>query len=363
MWGFAEPGRSAHAAHIAPRGIRQRPVRDPNSNRQLESWVKMSQPQPGKASGIPLPNSISPEARRYLSGSPAYGDDKPPTDLTDIEAWLKYVESKDAVVAEALGAAMPAELPVERSESQINGVTIYVIRPTFVPDDADTPIYLDFHGGGLIMGGGELCKLMATGGALRRRMITWAVDYRMPPLHPYPAALDDCIATYRRALEHRAPEDIFVGGGSAGGNLAAALLLRTKNEGLPMPAALVLITPEVDLTESGDSFNTLLGLDPILSPLMQVNLLYANGHDLADPYLSPLFGDVAGFPPTFLQTGTRDLFLSNTVRMHRALRSAGVDAELHVFEAMPHGGFGGTTPEDQDLVTEVSHFLKQHGRT
>ena len=127
-----------------------------------------------------------------------------------------------------------------------------------------------------------------------------------------------------------------------------------------MPAALVLGTPEVDLTESGDSFHTILGLDPVLSPLIHVNRLYADGHDLAHPYLSPLFGDVTGFPPTFLHTGTRDLFLSNTVRMHRKLRAAGVEAELHVFEAMPHGGFGGMTPEDQDLATEIKHFLDRH---
>jgi len=329
---------------------------------QLESQVSMTRSQLGDVSGIPFPTSISQEARQYLSGSPAYGGDSPPADLTDTEAWLQYVKSRNKIVAEALGKAMPAELPVERSEFQIGGVTNFVIRPTSVPDDPETPIFLELHGGGLIMGGGELCRLMATGGALRRNMITWSVDYRMPPLHPYPAALDDCIATYRKALENRAPEDIFVGGGSAGGNLAASLLLRAKDEGLPMPAALVLITPEVDLTESGDSFHTLLGLDPILSPLMQVNLLYANGHDLSDPYLSPLFGDVTGFPPTLLQTGTRDLFLSNTVRMHRKLRAAGVEAELHVFEAMPHGGFGGMTPEDQDLAREVGLFLQSHRR-
>jgi epsilon-lactone hydrolase len=322
----------------------------------------MTRSQLGDGSGIPLPTSISPEALQYLSGSPAYGDDSPPADLTDTEAWLQYVKSRNNIVAEALGKAMPAELPVERSEFQIGGVTNFVIRPTSVPDDPETPIFLELHGGGLIMGGGELCRLMATGGALRRNMITWSVDYRMPPLHPYPAALDDCMATYCKALENRAPEDIFVGGGSAGGNLAAALLLRAKDEGLPMPAALVLITPEVDLTESGDSFHTLLGLDPILSPLMQVNLLYANGHDLSHPYLSPLFGDVTGFPPTLLQTGTRDLFLSNTVRMHRKLRAAGVEAELHVFEAMPHGGFGGRTSEDQDLAREVGLFLQSHSR-
>jgi acetyl esterase/lipase len=193
-------------------------------------------------------------------------------------------------------------------------------------------------------------------------MIHWAVDYRMPPLHPYPASLDDCMAVYRALLEARDPHDIFIGGGSAGGNLAAALVVRARDEGLPMPAGLVLITPEVDLTESGDSFATNLGIDNVLGLLMQTNLLYANGHDLAHPYLSPLFADVSGFPPTFLQAGTRDLFLSNTVRMHRKLRDAGVNAELHLWEAMPHGGFGGA-PEDIEVRIEVRRFLDRLRRS
>jgi len=103
------------------------------------------------------------------------------------------------------------------------------------------------------------------------------------------------------------------------------------------------------------------GVDNTLGRLLEVNRLYANGHDLADPYLSPLFGDLTGFPPTFLHTGTRDLFLSNTVRMHRRLRAAGVDAELHVFEAMPHGGFRGA-PEDEELRCEIRRFLDRHRR-
>jgi acetyl esterase/lipase len=165
------------------------------------------------------------------------------------------------------------------------------------------------------------------------------------------------MTVYRRLLRERRPEQIFVGGGSAGGNLAAAVIVRAKDEGLPMPAGLVLISPEVDLTESGDSFLTLLGIDNALTgSLMQANLLYANGHDLAHPYLSPLFADMSGFPPTFLQAGTRDLFLSNAVRMHRRLRAARVAAELHVFEAMPHGGFGGA-PEDLEMRGEVRRFI------
>jgi acetyl esterase/lipase len=87
------------------------------------------------------------------------------------------------------------------------------------------------------------------------------------------------------------------------------------------------------------------------------NRLYAGGADLSHRYLSPLFGSHEGFPPTFLQSGTRDLFLSNAVRMHRSLRRSNIAAELHVFEAMPHGGFGGATPEDAELNDEVVRFV------
>ena len=112
----------------------------------------------------------------------------------------------------------------------------------------------------------------------------------------------------------------------------------------------------------GDSFQTNLGVDTVLTgSLMPANLLYANGHDLSDPSISPLFADFTkGFPPTFLQTGTRDLFLSNAVRMHRALRAADIVAELHVIEAGPHGGFFGTAPEDEEIVQELRRFLESH---
>ncbi len=179
--------------------------------------------------------------------------------------------------------------------------------------------FLDIHGGGFVVGGGDACRVLGTKAAAMVRMRTWSVDYRMPPEHPYPAALDDCITVYRRLLEVQTPGRIVVGGGSAGGNLAAALVLRARDEGLPLPGALVLLSPEADLTESGDSFQTNLGIDAVLqSSLGESIALYAGGHDLTDPYLSPLFGDFTPpFPPTFLCTGTRDLFLSNTVRMHR----------------------------------------------
>ena len=311
-----------------------------------------TRPQP------PVPTSVSDEARRYLASTP-YAESKFP-ELDDDEGWLEFIAARDGELAQRFGGF---ELPVAADEVVIGGVRTDVLRAAGVTDAPDDPVYLSFHGGALVLGGGDACRLMGSVAAMSSGMVTWAPDYRMPPPHPYPAALDDAVAVYRVLLEQRAPRDIVVGGGSAGGNLAAALLVRAKDEGLPMPGALVLLTPEVDLTESGDSFQTNLGIDNVLGPLSVVNDLYANGHDLAHPYLSPLFADVTGFPPTYLQTGTRDLFLSNTVRMHRKLRAAGVDAELHVFEAMPHGGFGGATPEDLEAQAELRRFLDRHRRS
>ncbi|TCP30105.1 acetyl esterase/lipase [Sphingomonas sp. BK235] len=218
--------------------------------------------------------------------------------------------------------------------------------------------YIDFHGGALVFGGGDACIAQARMQADQLGVLCYGVDYRTPPEHPYPVALDDATAAYRYVLERHAPTRVVVGGRSAGGNLAAAMLLRAKEEALPMPAGLVLLSPQVDLTESGDSFQVNRMIDVVLpGSLMRNNQLYGGGAELSHPHLSPLFGDLTGFPPSFLQSGTRDLFLSNTVRMHRALRQVGVGAELHVFEAMPHGGFMGNTPEDRELAGEVTRFV------
>jgi len=184
----------------------------------------------------------------------------------------------------------------------------------------------------------------------------------MPPDHPFPAGLDDCLTAYEALLADHRPEEIIVGGASAGGNLAAALILRARDDALPLPAAAVLMTPGVDLTASGDSLQTNRGLDPLIpdgsSPAFG---MYAAGHDLTDPYVSPLYGDFTkGFPPTILTTGTRDMLLSDTVRMHRTLRVAGVPADLHVTEAGGHGGFFGMAPEDRQLEQEIRRFVDSH---
>ena len=316
------------------------------------------------ARDIPVPSSISPEAQAILAMGPLVPESEYPP-LEDHDAWRAMIAKRESVVLQMLSqAGTPgtggSPLATQIDEIDLGGFPVYVIRPAGVSPD-DRRVYLDIHGGGWIQGGGEICR----SAALRTSPIygapVWAVDYRMPPDHPYPVPLDDCLTAYRALLARRAPGEIIVGGVSAGGNLAAALILRARDEGLPLPAAVVLNTPATDLTGAGDTWQTNLGLDPLLTGDFQpAILLYAAGHDLREPYISPLFGDLKGFPPTFLSSGTRDRLLSDTVRMHRALRAAGVPADLHVQEAAGHGGFLGQAPEDREFFQEIRRFLGEH---
>ncbi|MGO8864317.1 MAG: alpha/beta hydrolase [Acidimicrobiales bacterium] len=321
----------------------------------------MTEPRPTlhvPARDIPVPSSVSAEAQAVLAMPPMEEVVYPPLD--DLEAWRKMIADYDHTVAAMLGDRV-SSAPVTTEELDLGGLVVYVITPNGLAGD-DRRAYLDIHGGAFIHGAGSTCRSMGISTATRVGARVWAVDYRMPPDHPFPAALDDCLAAYRRLLEDHRPQEIIVGGASAGGNLAAALVLRARDAGLELPAAVVLLTPGVDLTASGDSLHTNLGLDPLLRGSgVSAFLLYAAGHDLTDPYVSPLFGDFTkGFPPTILTTGTRDLLLSDTVRMHRALRAAGVPAELHVTEAAGHGGFFGAAPEDEEIAREIRRFAESH---
>lgn len=310
---------------------------------------------------IPVPTSVSAEARGVLER--LVGDEGVPLNAMhsmpspeDYDGWLAVKAAADEQYAAAL-KELAGTLRSAVEMIRVGSAMIHVASPEepLTPERA----YIDFHGGAFVFGGGEACRAGAQMQADQHGVLCYGIDYRMPPEHPYPAALDDAIAAYRHVLQHHAPSDIVVGGRSAGGNLAIAMLLRARDEGLPLPAGLILLSPQVDLTESGDSFHVNRLVDVVLpGSLMANNLLYADGADRSHPYLSPLFGDLVGMPLTFLQSGTRDLFLSNTVRMHRALRSAGVGAELHIFEAMPHGGFMGNTQEDRELAEEVVRFAK-----
>ena len=174
--------------------------------------------------------------------------------------------------------------------------------------------------------------------------------------------MDDVVAVWTELLKTRNPTTMALGGTSAGGNLTLAAALRLKDLGLPLPAAIMLGTPAVDMNKTGDSRFLNDGVDHGLAwdgVAAEAVKIYANGHDYSDPYLSPIHGDVSGFPPTYLVTGTRDLLLSDTVLMHAKLRRAGVHADLHVYEGFAHADylrFYGT-PESEQHFAELKQFL------
>lgn len=249
---------------------------------------------------VPFPASISDEARAALQR--LVGDDGVPLNALhvmpapdDVDAWMRVKAAADAHYTAAVGQ-LAGHLRSNVETIRAGDADLHVATPEAAASDECA--YIDLHGGGLIVGGGAACRAGAQMQADRLGVRCYGVDYRMPPEHPYPAALDDCIAAYALVLGRHAPENIVIGGRSAGGNLAAAMVLRARDEGLPLPAALVLLSPEADLTESGDSFETNRLVDVVLpASLMPNNLLYANGADLAHPYLSPLFGEFLGrFP-------------------------------------------------------------------
>src|SRR6478735_3746093 len=188
----------------------------------------------------------------------------------------------------------------------------------------------------------------------------------MPPEAYFPAALDDAIAVWKAAQSMAPARNMAIFGSSAGGGLTLSMVHKIKKDGLPLPGAIAPGTPMADLTEAGDTFYTNAMMDNVLiargASCDTRARLYANGHDLKDPLLSPVYGDMRGFPPTMLLSGTRDLLLSNTVRMHRKLRQAGVESVLEVFEGMAHGGWyrDASVPESKDAFEEIARFFDKH---
>jgi monoterpene epsilon-lactone hydrolase len=221
------------------------------------------------------------------------------------------------------------------------------------------------HGDGYIFGPGEAgtaeAMLMAAFGGYK----VLSIDYRMPPDAPYPAGMDDLTAAWRALVATTDPRRIAVEGTSSGGGMVLSLMLRAKAEGLPLPATIAPGTPASDLTEASDSYKTNEWVDNVLVCVVcypkRVSQLYAHGHDLKDPQLSPIYGDFRGLPPAILTTGTRDLFLSNTVRAHRKLRRAGVEADLQVYEGLSHAQYlFPTHTVSKEAFSEIMRFFDAH---
>ena len=319
-------------------------------------------PREVPAKSLPVPGTVSPEMQAIIGQPLRTNWDKPPTTP---EGWRALAESNVAAVAPQI-PAMAERMRVTIAPSVLDGVRIYTITPADMPEANRNRLAVHVHGGCYVLNPREAALPEAIFLAGFARMTVIAVDYRMPPEAYFPAALDDAMTVYRAAVKRVPPGNVAVFGSSAGGALTLEMMLRAKQDGLPMPGAIAPGTPMSDVTKQGDSFQTNALVDNVLVSsdgfCDAATRFYANGHDLADPLLSPVYGDVRGFPPTILTTGTRDLLLSNTVRMHRALRRAGTEAVLQVFEGQSHAQYyrDDRVPEVQEAFGEIARFFDRH---
>jgi epsilon-lactone hydrolase len=311
---------------------------------------------------IPVPDSVSPQMQKLIAAplSPTWNV-IPKT----AEEWKAQVAAGAAATLQTL-PALHEKLGVKVEPVTVGGVKAYMLTPRNVPPENANRLLVHVHGGCYVSGPGEsgTTEAILMAGFGHFKIIS--VDYRMPPDHPYPAALDDAMAVWKAAVKMADPKKMAIFGSSAGGALTLEMVLRVKQDHLPMPAAIAPGTPMADLTNSGDTFRTNAMLDNVLvAPDASCDkraALYTNGHDLKDPMVSPLFGDMHGFPPAILTTGTRDLLLSNTVRVHRKLRQAGVEASLQVYEGQSHSQYSRDVdaPETKEAFEEIAKFLDRH---
>jgi len=311
---------------------------------------------------IPVPDTVSPQMQKLIATplTPTWN-----VIPTTPEEWKAQVNAVTVATVAGLPALREA-LQVKIEPTTLDGVKAYMVVPANMPPQNRNRLLVHVHGGCFVSFPGEAGTVEAVYMAGFGHFKVISVDYRMPPDNPYPAALEDAMTAWKAATKMADPKNMAIFGSSAGGALTLSMIHRAKQDDLPLPAAIAPGTPMSDLTGSGDSFRTNAMLDNVLvaygANCDKRAALYANGHDLRDPMLSPLFGDMQGFPPAILTSGTRDLLLSNTVRVHRKLRQAGVEAVLQVFEGQAHAQYyrDVNAPESREAFEEIANFFDRH---
>ncbi len=312
------------------------------------------------------PDTVSPQAKvaldrlagLFASGGPAAGP--APQTVAD---WDRLNANFEGFV-QHMDAPRLATFAEAARDDTLNGVKI--IRIGGASSVTDGRILIFVHGGGYTMGSARSSLLEAVEMAHATHLPVVSVDYTLVPHGDWRTATQELVKVYAGLLKegHKAGQ-VGLFGGSAGGGLIGGGVFRLRDEGLPLPGALVLGSPWSDITETGDSYCTLANADPILTyaGLKAGADLYADPKDQKNPYVSPVYGDYGkGYPPMLIQGGTREIFLSNFVRQYQAAVSAGQTAVLDLYEGMPHGfeALVPDAPEGQKARQRAADFFLSH---
>ena len=304
---------------------------------------------------VPMPATISLEAQQWLasltkstrSGPESLEDRRKRTD-----EWRKF----------GTGEAHKY-YPANVEETTMAGVRTDIITPLSTPEENRHRVLINLHGGGFNSDSGSLIEGIPIANLAKTKVVS--VYYRLAPENPFPAAVDDVVAVYKELLKTYKPHSIGIFGTSAGAILTAEVAVKLKQLGLPLPAALGIFSGLGDFSRVGDSRQlfTLNGFPGQMQPIDPDHLpddQYIGKTDRKDPVLSPLFADLHGMPPTLLVTSTRDILLSDTSTLHRDLLRSGDDAQLVVFEALPHAfWYHFQFPETKEALELMAKFFDE----
>jgi monoterpene epsilon-lactone hydrolase len=302
------------------------------------------------------PDTISPQAREAvaaMSAAPSPDASMRPEQMrTMIEALQQHMAQPQL---ERFGVTVES--------TEIGGVPVRIFTPPpgggARPLAAGSKVLLNLHGGGFVLDSGSMTENIALAALARLPVV--AVLYRLAPEHRFPAAVDDALAVYDDLLTTRDASQIGVYGTSAGAGLSAQLVARVLAEGLPTPRAMGFFSGTADLARDGDCEAYLPRLPT--GTVNQSVSAYCGETPRRDPALSPIFGDLRGFPPTLILTSTRDQLMSQSALFHRALLNAGVEAELIVFEALPHAFWSYMAmPETDEAFEHMARFFARRMR-
>ena len=309
-----------------------------------------------------VPSTVSPAAQRILRefDGERFGDDFPASQ--NPAAW-KNVQALYARAAAIRIRQAIAEYAVTVTPLRLGGVPVLDVRPHGWTRDRRLIVYA--HGGAYVVlsAGADIPEAAALSAASGERVIS--IDYTLAPEAQWNTIQQQALSVFAALRrEGYRLRDIAMAGDSAGGGLTVSTVLNLRDRGLGMPAAAVLLSPWVDLTDRGDTMTTLADADPLLSysGLYRAARAYAGSLPLDDPRVSPLYANFSkGFCPTLIQEGTKTIFLSSSVRLYRALDAAGDHPVLDMYEGMWHDfQFDTWLPESRIAYAKMAAFIRAH---
>lgn len=311
-----------------------------------------------------VPSTASPQAREALTAMyvmlrkyPAMG--KP----ASTAEWDKLNEQLGPLMAASIKQTTD-RLGVQVFEDRLGGVPVLRVRPANWKPTGRTLVYL--HGGGYVFFSARTSLTVPALMASQSGDEVISVDYTLAPHADWKGITDQVLAAWRGLLaEGVDPRSAGLFGDSAGGGMAAGAVLKMRDQAVPLPGALYLMSPWADITATGDTIMTLAAWDPTLESQMLSwgASAYAKPADQKNPYVSPVYGDYSrAFPPTLIQAGTREIFLSHAVRQYQAIRAGGHEAVLDIYEGMPHvwEALAPAIPETQTAIARASDFFHSH---